>query len=236
MSNELLLLAFTAASLGFFHTLLGPDHYLPFIVMAKARRWSIVRTLTITFICGAGHLLGSIVLGYLGIIFGISISSIIEIESVRGEVAAWALITFGLLYFAWGLRNVIRNRPHSHWHSHSGGTVHSHDHVHTKEHIHVHSKDTGRLTPWILFVIFILGPCEPLIPLLIYPAAKNSIYDAIFIAGIFSIATIITMLTAVIISFYGIRFIHLKKYEVYSHSMAGATICASGLAIHFLGL
>jgi len=33
MSNELMILLVTAASIGFFHTLLGPDHYLPFIVI-----------------------------------------------------------------------------------------------------------------------------------------------------------------------------------------------------------
>ena len=36
MSSELYLLVVTAASVGFFHTLFGPDHYLPFIVMAKS--------------------------------------------------------------------------------------------------------------------------------------------------------------------------------------------------------
>ena len=40
MSNEIAILTATAASIGFFHTLFGPDHYLPFIVMAKANNWS----------------------------------------------------------------------------------------------------------------------------------------------------------------------------------------------------
>ncbi len=35
MSSEITLLAITAASIGFFHTLFGPDHYLPFIMMSK---------------------------------------------------------------------------------------------------------------------------------------------------------------------------------------------------------
>ncbi len=29
-----------AVTIGFFHTLFGPDHYVPFIVMSKARKWS----------------------------------------------------------------------------------------------------------------------------------------------------------------------------------------------------
>jgi len=38
MSNELLILTGTAASIGFLHTVFGPDHYVPFVVMARANR------------------------------------------------------------------------------------------------------------------------------------------------------------------------------------------------------
>ena len=55
--HELTVVTITAASIGLFHTLLGPDHYLPFIVMAQARKWSLVKTTCITALCGAGHVL-----------------------------------------------------------------------------------------------------------------------------------------------------------------------------------
>ncbi|HOD34406.1 MAG TPA: hypothetical protein PLR20_01590 [Syntrophales bacterium] len=29
-------------------------------------------------------------------------------------------------------------------------------------------------TPWVLFTIFVLGPSEPLIPVLMFPAARNA--------------------------------------------------------------
>jgi len=63
MSSELVVLMVTAASVGLIHTLIGPDHYLPFIVMAKARKWSPLRTGWITLLCGLGHVGGSVVLG-----------------------------------------------------------------------------------------------------------------------------------------------------------------------------
>ena len=44
-----------AGGVAFLHTLLGPDHYLPFIVLARARSWSKTRTLVVTTICGLGH-------------------------------------------------------------------------------------------------------------------------------------------------------------------------------------
>ena len=48
--NEMLVLLMSAGTIGVIHTLLGPDHYLPFIVLSKARNWTRTRTLWITFI------------------------------------------------------------------------------------------------------------------------------------------------------------------------------------------
>lgn len=60
-------MSFTLISIavGFSHTLLGPDHYLPFIVLSRACGWSYRKTFRITFVCGLGHILTAVVLGYL---------------------------------------------------------------------------------------------------------------------------------------------------------------------------
>jgi len=73
MNEELVVLYITAASIGFFHTIFGPDHYLPFIVMSKARKWSMPKTLFITLVCGIGHIASSVILGLVGIAFGIAV-------------------------------------------------------------------------------------------------------------------------------------------------------------------
>lgn len=73
MTVDLGLLILTAASIGFIHTLLGPDHYVPFVAMGAARRWSTRRTLWITSLCGIGHVLGSVLIGLVGIGIGVSL-------------------------------------------------------------------------------------------------------------------------------------------------------------------
>ena len=83
---------------------------------------------------------------------------------------------------------------------------------------------------------FILGPCEPLIPLLMYPAAKHSIAGMIFVACIFSFVTVTTMLGIVLIGTFGLNFVPFKKLERYSHVLAGIFIVMCGCAIQFLGL
>ena len=52
-----------AASIGFLHTIMGPDHYVPFIAMSRARGWSLLKTMLVTTACGLGHVIGSAALG-----------------------------------------------------------------------------------------------------------------------------------------------------------------------------
>ena len=237
MTQELWLLVITAASVGFFHTLFGPDHYLPFIVIAKARKWSLAKTFWLTCACGIGHVGSSVLLGIIGIALGLAVMRLEVVESFRGNIAAWALIAFGFIYFLWGLRRAFRKKPHEHIHAHQDGTTHTHTHTHKKDHVHVHEKtDAVNITPWILFTIFVLGPCEPLIPLLMYPAARSSILGLALVTAVFGIVTISTMLAIVLISSFGIAFVPMKKLEQFSHALAGATICLCGIAIQFLGL
>ncbi len=237
MTQELLILTMAAASIGFFHTLMGPDHYLPFVVMARAKRWSLWKTTWITSLCGLGHIGSSIILGIIGVVLGVAASKLEVFESHRGNIAAWLLIAFGLVYFVWGLRKALRNKPHKHWHFHKNESNHIHDHVHTNEHTHVHEEYSAiNLTPWILFTIFVFGPCEPLIPMLMYPAAKSSLFGLALVTSVFGLVTIMTMLSIVLISYLGINFLPVGRLERYTHALAGATICLCGIGIQFFGL
>ena len=236
MEESTLLLAGTAVTIGFVHTLVGPDHYLPFIVMGEARRWSIRKTMLITFLCGLGHVLSSIVVGFIGIAAGISLSKLEFLEGFRGNIAAWLLIAFGLVWMLISLRKLYRRKKHVHTHAHADGTAHEHEHDHFSGHSHVHLADRKNLTPWILFLIFVLGPCEPLIPLLMYPAAQNNIGGVVIVSLLFSAATIATMMAVVLAFRLGLSHINLRPLERWVNVIAGATIAVSGLAIQFLGL
>ena len=236
MNTEIAILCGTAASLGFIHTLFGPDHYLPFIVMNRARKWSAAKTAWITFACGLGHVLSSVVLGLIGIAFGIAVMRLEAFEAFRGNLAAWALIGFGFAYMGWGIHRGVKNAPHRHLHlEEAGAPVHSH--THDGGHTHSHEPAPKKsITPWVLFTIFVLGPCEPLIPLLMYPAARHSLSGTILVAVVFSAVTIGTMMSIVMAASWGISFASFNKLERWTHALAGGAICLSGLAIQFLGL
>jgi sulfite exporter TauE/SafE len=232
--SGLVVIAGTAASIGFLHTLLGPDHYVPFIALARSGRWSLRKTALVTFLCGIGHVGSSVVLGFAGIALGAAVTRIKAIEASRGNIAAWVLIAFGLVYFAWGLRRGIRSREHTHAHRHGAEAEHEHAHTHNTGHMHVHAGSNP--TPWILFTIFVFGPCEPLIPLVMYPAAQHNMAGVAIVAGVFGSTTIATMLVVVLASTFGFKLLPTRKLERYSHALAGLAIFLCGIAVQFLHL
>ncbi len=249
INREIWVLAGTAASIGLVHTVIGPDHYLPFIVISRARGWTLRKTLFVSFLAGLGHILSSVVLGFVGIALGIAVAKLEGVESARGEIAAWLLIGFGLAYFVWGMRRAWRGKPHTHAHLHVHDGAHelphgpeheAHEHVHsheTSEHAHPHGEGGKvNITPWILFTIFVFGPCEPLIPLVMYPAARHSTAGVVLVAAAFGLVTIATMLVIITAASWGASFVRLGKLERYSHALAGLMIFVSGLAVQFLGL
>jgi len=246
VTDELAKLTLAAVSIGFFHTLLGPDHYVPFIAMARIGRWSLSKTIIVTVLCGFGHVGSSVILGLIGVAAGVAVFKLETIEAARGSIAGWMLLAFGLAYFVWGIWRAIRNRPHTHLHVHENGTVHAHEHTHVSEHLHVHgaqAKDVrhhhepaatnggGTMTPWLLFTIFLFGPCEPLIPLLMYPAAKASVLGVVWITAVFAMVTICTMTAVVVAMHLGISFVRLGRVERYGHAVAGLVILVCGAAV-----
>lgn len=246
MSDATIVLCGAAASIGFIHTLLGPDHYLPFVAMSRAGAWSLRKTLWVTLACGIGHVLGSLVLGIVGISLGIAVFELESVERFRGALAGWMLTAMGLAYFSWGVRRAVRNRPHVHVHAHEDGTIHRHEHVHQSDHVHVHAVggldgsheeagarrgSAGTMTPWLLFTVFVFGPCELLIPLLMYPAAAGAFGDVAIVTAVFAVVTVATMLAAVVTLRFFVEVTPFGQYSRYSHAAAGFVVLLCGVAV-----
>ena len=92
------------------------------------------------------------------------------------------------------------------------------------------------ITPWAMFIVFVLGPCEALIPLFMYPAAQQSAGLVLSVAVVFGAVTLATMLACVAITTLGVSRLRLPQAGRYAHAVAGASIVACAGAITFLGL
>lgn len=232
MQTELQILLITAVSVACLHTLTGPDHYLPFIALSKARGWSFGKTMMWTIICGCGHVWSSVLLALGGAAIGWSLSKVYWLEGIRGGIAGWVLLLFGLVYGTWGLMRAYKNKPHKHFDAYEDGSIYVYEHKHGEA---VQPKEKYKVTPWVMFIFFLLGPCEPMIPLLYYPAAQHSWHGMLLLILVYTFFTLTTMIVMVVSGYYGIVFLKTEKLERFMHALGGLTIFICGAGMVFMG-
>ncbi len=231
MTSELITLMLSTIAISCLHTATGPDHYLPFIVLSRSQKWTITKTIVITIICGLGHILSSVGVGLIGVVLGWQLSNLSWFEAHRGNIAAWCLLGFGVAYLLYGLWRARKNKLHKHF------DIMNED-VYVYEHSHgdvVASKNRVKVTPLVLFAIFVMGPTEPLLPLLFYSGAQRSYLEIMIIIIVFSLCTVLTMLTMVLLGIYGYSFYDTEKLEKYVHAIGGLVITVCGVGMLFLG-
>lgn len=232
MQSEMQLLIMAAVSVAAIHTITGPDHYLPFIALSKSRRWSVAKTIMWTVICGSGHVFSSVLLGLGGAALGWSMSKLNWVENVRGGIAGWVMLVFGFLYGTWGLYKAINNNPHKHFDMSDEGEIYVFEHNHDTP---IAPIERYRVTPWVMFIIFILGPCEPMIPLLYFPAAQNSWHGMAMLIAVYTIITLFAMLMMVLLGYYGFAFVKTERLQRYVHTLGGLTIFVCGAGMLWMG-
>jgi len=207
-------LVLAAATVGSLHSL-APDHWVPFLAVARARDWSAARTARVTVACGFGHVTVSLLFGLLGLVLG---REVLEVFAGGLQGAAGVLlVAFGLAYGAWGLRRAAGRRFHGHAHTH-------YDHVH----------DPSRLTALGLFLFFSADPCVAVIPLFLAASALGWT-GMLVVALVYEVATIGTMVLLVLPARAGARVLRLSWIDRFGDAAAGGLIAAVGLLVIGLG-
>jgi hypothetical protein len=208
------LLLASAVSIGFLHSL-APDHWLPFVALAKSSRWSMARLGWIALLAAVGHVASSLLLGLIGLWAGVAIHHLQGAEAWRGSVAVWLLIGFGVAYALWGLKHA----------------QHHHPHVSIQETV----KAYAARRVWLLFAIFVFGPCEPLIPLM-FLAVQHGMRAVVVTSLVFSLVTIAMVVGQSCLSYAGMRLIQAPWMERYAHVLAGLVIALTGIFVLVLGI
>ena len=235
MNTETTLAALIVAAIltGMIHTAAGPDHYLPFVAIARSRHYGLAKTLLWTLICGIGHVGSALLLAALFLLFAglLSEAHLEFIEAWRGDIAAYAMIGMGAAVLLHSLHRRLKNRRHAHSHVNPDGSVYTHTHSHAE----LHDDEKGKLSYWVVFIIFVLGPCEALLPLLTASAVLGT-FSVILVALVFSLVTIATMMVLVTLGLSGINALKMPWIERFAPEIAGFTVMFCGLAIVCLGL
>ncbi len=228
-SPALLALVLSAAGIAFVHTF-APDHWMPFAALARAQKWSRARLVGVTLVAGLGHVGSSIAVGFLGLWLGYALDAIQWLQGHRGTASLYMLMVFGVLYAMWG---IYRARKWKDAHGHGHG-VHTHAHGHEAHHHHPHDPDR-RITVWSMFVVFVLGPCEALVPIM-FAGVQVGTVGVVSVTAAFSAVTMATMVVLALMAHAGFRLIRHEFLERHIHALTGATITATAAAVLILGI
>ncbi len=224
-------LSLTAITIAFFHTASGPDHYLPFVVLSRSRGWSPLKTIMLTIVCGMGHVLSSVLLGIIGVFVGWQMSEIEIFQDIRGNMSSWALLILGLVYLIYGIVKASKVRSHKHFDL-VQDDVYVYEHKHNQAYV---PNRRVKVTPLVLFAIFVMGPSEPIIPLLFFSGTHRSLNEIIWLIALFTLTTIITMVGMVLLGNYSYGKIGSNHIDRYSHAIGGFVISLCAFGMLFLG-
>ncbi len=227
----LITIAIGGFAVAFLHAAI-PTHWLPFVVAARAQQWNKPKTLTVTGIAGAGHVLFTIALGVLVVWGGMAIDS--RLGRFFPLVAGGALIALGLFY----LVRQFRGTGHSHL---FGG--HSH-HQHEHEHAHAYEPDneiaaiksrwSQQKSDWIviagLFALLTFSPCEAFLPVFLMGARYGWIGFALLSATL-AVATVAGMIVFTSLTLAGVEKLNFRALEKFESGILGGVLCLLGMLI-----
>lgn len=199
-------IAATGFMVAFLHAAL-PTHWLPFVLVGRAQKWSAGRTLGVTLLAGLGHVALTILLGLVLVIAGLAL------EPRLGHLFHWIV---GGLMVAVGLFYIARGR-HSHAMPEAGRRT--------------YASDRAAITA--LVVLLTLSPCEAFLPY--YLAGMKHGWGAFLLLSIVLLAaTAAGMLLFTGLSLAGVRRLNLDWLERYEETILGAALVLVGLAVAFL--
>lgn len=223
MTRTAMLLFLSSCSTAIIHALI-PDHWLPFVLMARVESWSEKRVVALTGLAGVLHVLVTMLFGGLTIAAG---SGTVEGLAARtgrslGFLGGLVLVAFGVSYGLWRHSReatVHRDRGASA----AGPTGHLHAHGHLLEHwFH------GTVTARTLVLVIGISPCALLVPILFASAGEGTVAFLAAALG-FALCTIGTMTGVTLFAVRGMHRIDLPFFTRYGDLISGALVAGIGL-------
>ena len=227
--------AATGFTVAFFHAAI-PTHWLPFVLVARTRKWSRAKTLLVTLFAGLGHVALTSLLGLAIAWFGF------QLDARLGAAFPWLtgglLIAIGFFYFwrQWrggGLRHHHLLGGH---HRPSEQCGHGHEHSHWEEELK-DSALTSKAGDWAaisgLFVMLTLSPCEGFLP--VYLSGVQFGWRGFFILSlILAGGTLLGMLLFTWLTLVGLEKFEVRNFERYESALLGGLFSALGVLIIWL--
>lgn len=196
--------AATGFAVAFLHAAL-PTHWLPFVLVARSREWSMRKTLGITALAGVGHVVVTVLLGV-----GLTALGLV----IRPQLGAVFPYVVGGLLIGIGVLQVLRHR-----HAHEAKTPDR------------RLSDGGAALA--LVALLALSPSEAFLPLFLANIEHGWAGFAL-LSAVLAAATILGMLLFTGLTAAGAARLNLGALERYEGAILGVALCALGLGVILL--
>ena len=219
-----------AALIAVMHAML-PSHWLSFVLMGRARKWSRSRTLMSVAAAGTGHVLLTAILGLLLARAGAAILHQLPPWAEQAGISA-VLVFLGVVFII----SNIRGAGHIHLHFHVPGTEHEH-HDHSKieptlpprdQAVPFGRADKAAMGALVLGLIF--SPCLDMLPLYVGCSGMGT-WVLLGISLLFLLITPPLMVLLVALSLSGLAQLKLAWLERYEGMLAGVLMVVLGIAL-----
>lgn len=238
--NEALLtsVAATGFTVAFFHAAI-PTHWIPFVLVARARGWSRGRALAVTAFAGLGHVLVTSLLGLLVALLGFKLGE--QLQEVFPWVVGGILAAIGVYYLWRQLRGsgVCHHHPPGGAHQPTEHCGHEHEHEHTHwdaelEESPLLARNSG---DWAaiggLFMMLTLSPCESFLG--IYLSGVQFGWSGFLVlSGILAVGALAAMLLFTFLALIGFEKLPLRRVERFEAGMLGVLFLVLGVVAMFV--
>jgi nickel/cobalt exporter len=222
-------IALTGFGVAFFHAAI-PTHWLPFVLTARAQRWTNSKALAVTALAGGSHALFTALLGFLLTVLGFALHE--KIAAWFPRIAGGALLLFGFIYL---YRQVVGK---IHGHSRAFGED---SRVHAAHHLEDHGGApvsmqkmpppvSDRVAIFSLLALLTFSPCESFVPFYVF-GIRYGWFGFALLTAILSVATVAGMIVFTWITLAGLGRINLRWLEKYELGLMGTLLSAVGLLI-----
>lgn len=229
-------LAITGFSVAFFHAAI-PTHWLPFVLVARARAWSERKTMAVALAAGLGHVAITSLLGLVIAILGFALDE--HFGQLFKWIAGGLLLAVGAYFGVQQLRGAgLRHHhlPGGHHHpsercGHEEKTSHIEHELQESPLVEAKTGDWAAISG--LLVMLTLSPCEAFLP--VYLSGVEFGWTGFFVlSGILAVGTLAGMTLFTWLTLRGLERFDLKRFERYEAGLLSVVFILLGLMMLLL--
>lgn len=230
-STALATIAATGFTVAFFHAAI-PTHWLPFVLVARARKWSRGKALGVSVFAGLGHVALTSLLGLAIAWFGFQLDE--HFGHAFTRVAGGVLLVVAAFYFwrQFSGRGLMHHHTPGGHHEPSASCGHDEKHSHIEEELEGSALVAEAKGDWAaisgLFVMLTLSPCEGFLP--VYLSGVQFGWQGFFVlSGILAAGTLGGMMLFTWLTLVGLEKVEFKRIERWEAGLLGLVFSVLGV-------